>query len=161
MDQVETLCGLLGEEAAVCGALTAALREEQRAMIALEPEGIFAALGKRRALQEELGRLASHRRTLVRDVARARGADASSATELLVALPPEPRAELLGRLRTLRRSLLEARGLERQNTLLARASLQQTDELLRTLRGLVPGAHYGADAQIAAPAALESVDRRV
>src|SRR5689334_1754066 len=161
MDQVETLCALLGEEAAVCGALTTALRDEQRAMIALAPERIFATLATRRALQEELARLASRRRALVQDVARAHGTDATSATELLVVLAPAPRTQLLDRLRTLRRVLLEARGLERRNVLLARASLQHTEELLRTLRGLVPGARYGADAQIAAPATLDSVDRRV
>ena len=161
MDQVETLCGLLGDEAAVCGSLATALREEQAAMIALHPEAIFSALGKRRALQEELARFADRRRAVVRDVGRLHGADVTSATELLVVLPPEPRTELLGRLRGLRRALLEARGLERQNALLARASLRHTEDMLRTLRGLVPGAHYGADAQIAAPAALESVDRRV
>jgi hypothetical protein len=137
------------------------LREEQQAMIALAPDRIFGALGKRRDLQDELGRLASRRRALVREVAHAQGAEASSATELLVALAPGPRAELFASLRALRRALLEARGLERQNALLARASLLHTEELLRTLRGLVPGAHYGADARVAAPAALETVDRRV
>src|SRR6476660_2440642 len=115
MDQVETLCALLGEEAATCGALSTALREEQQAMVALEPERIFQALGKRRALQGEIAELASHRRALVREVARAHGADASSATELLVVLEPTPRAQLLGQLRALRRALLEARSLERQN----------------------------------------------
>jgi flagellar biosynthesis/type III secretory pathway chaperone len=161
MDQLDTLCALLGEEAGLCGTLTTALREEQQAMVALEPERIFGSLEKRRALQDELGRLATRRRALVREVARERGTDAESATELLVVLPPAPRGELLGRLRALRRALLEARGLERQNALIARASLQHTEELLQTLRGLVPGARYGADARIAAPAALESVDRRV
>jgi flagellar biosynthesis/type III secretory pathway chaperone len=161
MDRLDTLCALLGEEAALCGGLAAALREEQQAMIALQTERIFAALATRRALQDDLARLASRRRELVREVALERGTDAASATELLVALPPVRRAELFDRLRTLRRALLEARGLERQNALLARASLQHTEDLLRTLRGLVPGARYDADARLAAPAALESVDRRV
>jgi hypothetical protein len=161
VDPLETLCGLLAEEATLCGALAATLREEQRAMVALEPEAIFAALGRRRTLQGELGRLAGRRRDLVRTVAREHGADAVSATELLVVLPEAARTRLFGEVRALRRGLLEARGLERQNALIARASLRHTDELLRTLRGLVPGARYGADAQIAAPAALESVDRRV
>src|SRR5262249_50411351 len=136
------------------------LREEQQAMVALQPRRILRALGNRRAVQDGLARLASRRRDLVREVARDRGVDAASATELLVALPPVRRDELFERLRMLRRALLEARGAERQNGLLGRASLQHTEDLLRTLRGLVPGARYG-DARLAAPARLPSVDRRV
>ena len=64
-------------------------------------------------------------------------------------------------MRSLRRALLEARGLERQTSLLLDASLDTVGDLLRALRAHVPGARYGADAQVAGPATAERLDRRV
>ena len=160
-DRVETLCDVLGEETRLCGALVAVLSEEQRAVVALRPGAILACLEERQALHEELERLAAHRRTLVNDAASECGADAAqSATSLLPLLPPDPQARLRARLRALRRALLEARSLERQNALLAGASLEAIGEMLPALRALLPGVRYGADAQVDTPAAAERVDRR-
>jgi flagellar biosynthesis/type III secretory pathway chaperone len=161
MDQVDTLCAVLGDETRVCGALATVLREEQRAVVQLRPEAILACLEQRQALQDELVHLAARRRALVRDVATTRGAKTESATELLPFLPPDPQARLRARVRSLRRALLEARGLERQNGILLDASLDTVNDLLRALRAHVPGARYGADAQFAMPASTERIDRRV
>jgi flagellar biosynthesis/type III secretory pathway chaperone len=160
-DRVETLCDVLDEETRLCGALAAVLNEEQRAVVALRPGAILACLEERQALHEELERLAARRRTLVHDAASEHGADATaSATSLLPLLPPDPQARLRAQLRALRRALLEARSLERQNASLAGASLEALGEMLPALRALLPGVRYGADAQVDAPAAAERIDRR-
>jgi flagellar biosynthesis/type III secretory pathway chaperone len=145
----------------VCGALAEVLRDEQQAVVRLQPQAILACLEQRQVLQDELVRLAGLRRALVRDVASQRGASTESATALLPLLPPDPQARLRSRVRSLRRALLEARGLERQNGRLVEASLDTVTDLLRTLAALVPGARYGADAQVAPLAASERIDRRV
>ena len=156
MDQVESLCTVFRNETRVCSAIAAILRDEQEAVIRLRPGAILACLEQRQALQDELLRLVAQRRALVRDVARERGATTESATALLPLLPPEPQARLRAEVRSLRRALLEARGLERQNAVLVEAGLDSVGDLLRALRTLVPGARYGADAQVAAPAAASS-----
>jgi len=160
MDQIDALCAVLGEETRVLGNLANALRDEQRALVALRPEAIFAALVERRELGDELEGLAYGRRTLVRELGADPRASRASLATVLPGLSPDARTRLEGPLRTLRRALLEARGLERQNRRLAEASLRQTDDLLQTLRSLVPGARYGADARLAASPTLEQLDRR-
>jgi hypothetical protein len=162
MDQVETLCAVLGDETRVCGALSGVLRSEQQAVVGLRPEVILACLEERQALQDELGRLATRRRELVRELAARYGTprETESASALLPLLPPAPRDRLRDGLRELRRALLEARGLERQNDRLVGAGLESVGDLLRALRALVPGARYDADARVAAPEATEQVDRR-
>jgi hypothetical protein len=162
MDQVESLCAVLGDETRVCGALSGVLRTEQEAVVALRPEMILTCLEERQALQDELVRLSSRRRELVQELAAHYGAavERGSATALLPLLPPAPQDRLRAGLRTLRRALLEARGLERQNALLAGASLDSVGDLLRALRTLAPGARYDAGARVATPAATEQVDRR-
>lgn len=162
MDQVESLCAVLGDETRVCGALTGVLRSEQEAVVALRPVMILTCLEERQVLQDELARLSSRRRELVREIAARYGAPAApgSATGLLPLLPPAPQDRLRAGLRALRRVLLEARGLERQNALLAGASLESVGDLLRVLGALVPGARYDAGARVAAPAVTEQVDRR-
>jgi len=162
MDQFESLCSVLGDEARICSALAGVLRDEQQAVVGLHPEAIFACLERRQTLQEELLQLASLRREMVRGAASECGAaPTESATTLLPLLPPPSQVRLRVRLRALRRALLEARGLERQNALLAGASFESAGDLLRALGALVPGARYGADARVAPPAASERVDRRV
>jgi flagellar biosynthesis/type III secretory pathway chaperone len=158
-DPVENLCAVVGEEARICGELVGVLREEQQAVVALRPEAILACLEQRMAVQEELLRLTADRQALVRDLAAAHHLETPSATALLLRLPPGPGQRLRARLRSLRRTLLEARGLERQNALLAGASRDSVDELLRALQALLPGTRYGADAQVASPAATERIDR--
>jgi transposase len=161
MEQVESLCAVLGDETRVCGALAAVLRNEQRAVVGLRPEVILACLEERQGLQDELVRLVTRRRELVRDVALAYGTgDVESATALLPHLPAEPQSRVRTSVRALRRALLEARGLERQNEQLIGGSLESIGELLRALRALVPGARYDAGAQVASPPPTEQVDRR-
>ena len=159
MDQLESLCAVLGDETRLCGEIAGVLRDEQRAVVDLRPQAIFACLERREVLQGELARLVERRRALVVGVAAERGTTVPSATALLPLLPAAPQARLRSRLRALRSALLEARGLERQNSLLAGASLESVGDLLRTLRALVPGARYDAEAQVAAPAAAEQIDR--
>ncbi|TMB03273.1 MAG: flagellar protein FlgN [Deltaproteobacteria bacterium] len=143
-EQLEALCALLGEETRVCGALSGVLRDEQAAAIGLDPDGIIGCLAERRLLHEQLAQLAA-----------ARG-------ELLPLLAPKAGERVRDGLRTLRRALLEARGLGRQNALFAAASLDGVGELLRALGGLMPGARYGADARVAARGGpTNRIDRRV
>ena len=160
MEDIDRLCELLGEETRVCGELSAVLREEQQAVVRLRPEAILESLERRETLQQVLLRLADDRRHLVRAVTARYGAETLQTTALLPLLPPEPRVRVRAQLRQLRRALLEARGLERQTELLVDASLDTMGELLRTLRGLMPGARYGADAELAVPVGSERVDRR-
>jgi flagellar biosynthesis/type III secretory pathway chaperone len=160
VDQIEHLCDVLGEEARVCGDLAGVLRDEQDAVVHLRPEAILTCLERRETLQEHLVRLARQRRALVEAVAAAHGRATSRATEVLPLLPPEPQTRVRGQLRELRRALLEARGLGRQNALLLGSSLENVVDLLRTLRALVPGARYGADAQVATPSGSDRLDRR-
>lgn len=160
MDQIEHLCDVLGEEARVCGDLAGVLRDEQEAVVRLRPEAILTCLERRETLQEDLLRLARERRELVEAVSSAHGRRTSRATEVLPLLPPEPQTRVRGQLQELRRALLEARGIGRQNALLLGSSLGTIGDLLRTLRALVPGARYGADAQVATPNAADRVDRR-
>jgi len=87
-DPLEALCAVLGDEARVCGALSGALRAERDAAIVLDADAIVASLAERRALNDELARLAATRRHLVRSLARARGQTAEGVTELLPLLAP-------------------------------------------------------------------------
>lgn len=162
MDQLESLCAVLGDEARVCDALVGVLRHEQRAVVELRPDVILSCVEERLALQEELERLTGRRRALVRDLAADLGAasGARSVTVLLPFLAPDPQAQVRTRVRALRRVLLEARSLERQNELLIGSSLDHVGELMRALAALVPGARYDRGAQVATPAGLEHVDRR-
>jgi hypothetical protein len=160
VDQIDHLCEVLGEEARLCTDLAGALREEQDAVVQLRPEAILACLERREMLQERLVRLAEQRRAIVEAVAAAHGRRTSRATEVLPLLPPESQTRVRGQVRALRRALLETRGLGRQSALLIGSSLDMVGDMLRTLRALVPGARYGADAQVAAPSAADRLDRR-
>lgn len=160
MDQIDHLCDVLGEEARLCTDLAGVLRDEQDAVVQLRPEAILTCLERREALQEHLVRLAHQRRALVEAVAAAHGHATSRATEVLPLLPPGSQTRVRGQLRELRRALLEARGVGRQSALLIGSSLDTVGDLLRTLRALVPGARYGADAQVATPSASDRLDRR-
>ncbi|MFN8542737.1 MAG: flagellar export chaperone FlgN [Candidatus Binatia bacterium] len=161
MEQVERLEAVLGDEIRVCDALAGVLRDEREAVVRLRPEAILACLAERQALQDELVRLAEARRGVVRAVADRHGRATERAIEVLPLLPPEPQARVRGLVRRLRAALLVARSLERQNAQLAGGSLDHVTELLRALRGLVPGARYGADAAVAVPSGAERVDQRV
>jgi len=160
VDQIEHLCDVLGQETRLCGDLAGVLRDEQEAVVRLRPEAILACLDRRETLQEELHRLAEARRALVSAVGAAHGRPTTSATEVLPLLPPEPQARVRGQLRELRRALLEARGLGRQNQLLIGSRLDTVGDMLRALRALVPGARYGADAQVETPSGVDRLDRR-
>jgi hypothetical protein len=159
-EPVEALCGVLAEETRACGALAAVLRDEQEAVVGLRPEALVACLGRRQLLHDELARLATRRRALLHDLAVARGAAAESVPAVLPLLAPGPQARVRAEVRSLRKALLEARGLERQNRRLVAGSLDTVEELLRALRALVPGARYGADARVAAPSPTERLHRR-
>ncbi len=161
MDQVESLCAVIQEEARVCGLLAVVLRDEQRAVVGLRPQAILSCLEQRQLLHDALSRLATQRRELIREVASAGGGEAPSVTALLPLLPTASRERMRAGLRSLRGALLEARGLERQNELLIGGGLETVSELLRALRALVPGARYGADAQLAPGTAVDRLDRRV
>ena len=151
-DSVESLCGLLGEETRVCDDLADALRAEQVATVGLDPEGILVCIERRELLQEELVRLAGERRRLVSALALERGTRTERVVELLPLLPPPSQDRVRGGLRRLRGALLAARGLGRQQQLVAGASLEHVGDLLRALRALVPGVRYGADARVETPA---------
>ena len=160
MDQIEQLCEVLGREARLCDDLAGILRDEQEAVIRLRPEAILACLERRETVQEELARVARERREMVEAVGTAHGRCTSRATEVLPLLPPEPQGRVRTRLQDLRRALLAARGVGRQNALLIGSGLDTVGELLRTLRALVPGARYGADAQVATPLPADRLNRR-
>ncbi len=130
MDQLENLCVVLGEEARVCAALVGVLRDEQRAVVTLQPGAIFACLEQGEVLQEKLASLAARRRALMQKVAIGCGSVGASATAVLPLLPPAPQARLRTELRQLRRTLLEARGLERQNARLIGSGLETTSPVL-------------------------------
>ena len=162
MDREHDLAAALDEETRVARDLVAVLRREQRAMVGLAPQAIFACLEERRTLEAELGRLAGRRRTLVRACAGDPGAEvATLAAVLRTRLPPVLQERVAAGLHALRGELAAARSLERQNARLARESLASVAELIRALRGLVPGARYDAEARVDVPTALESLDRRV
>jgi len=161
-DPLEALCAVLGDEARVCGALSGVLRAERDAAIVLDADAIVASLAERRALNDELARLAATRRHLVRSLAGARGQTAEGVTELLPLLAPEPGRRVRQRLRGLRQAVLDARSLGRQNALFAASSLDGVGEMLRLLASLQPGARYGADARVAASGGpTNRIDRRV
>ena len=161
-EKLEALCAVLGDEARACGALSGILREEQAAAIHLDPDAIVASLAGRRLLHERLVELAVARRGLVCSIAREQGENAERVTELLPLLAPEPARRVRDGLRGLRRAVLEARGLGRQNALFAEASLAGIGQLLHILGGLLPGARYGADARVAASGGpTNRIDRRV
>ena len=160
MDEVERLCALLDREVEVCGTLTAVLRDEQDAMVARRPEAILLCVEQRGLLGEQLTSLASARRDVVASIATAHGAPTAEAIAVLPLLPPAPQARLRDRVRRLRAALLEARSLERQNAYLARASLDHVTDLLQTLRALVPGARYDANATLTVPDAPDRLSQR-
>jgi hypothetical protein len=160
MDQVESLCAVLSDEARLWDEVAALLRQEQRAVVELRPGTLLACLEERQALQEEVLALAARRRQLVQDVARRCGTDTERATVLIPLLPSESQDGLRTRLANLRRALLTARGLERQHARLLAGSLDGVNEIIAALRQLVPGARYDAGARMAVPPMLEQVDRR-
>jgi hypothetical protein len=160
MDQVESLCAVLSDEARLWDEVSGLLRQEQRAVVELRPGTLLACLEERQALQEEVLALAERRRRLVHDVARSCGTNTERATALLPLLPTANQEALRTRLADLRRSLLTARGLERQHAHLLAGSLDGVNEILGALRQLVPGVRYDAGARVAAPPMLEQVDRR-
>lgn len=159
MEDIDRLCSLLDEETDVCGRLSALLRDEQQAVVHLRSDDILACVEGREVLQQRLTALADARRQMVRAVTARHGAETPQALEMLPMLPLEPQHRVRRHLRKLRGALLETRGLERQTALLVGASLDGVQDMLRTLRALVPGATYGADAALAVPAIPERVDR--
>ena len=160
MDQIESLCRVLEEETRVCGVLTRVLRAEQDAVVQLRPEAIVACLEERQAVQDTLAGLAEARRAIVSDLARRFGGAASSATSLVPHLPLEQQDVVRSAVKDLRRALLAARSLERQNAILVGSSADHVNDLLAALRALVPGTRYDATARIDAPSPTEQVDRR-
>ena len=159
MQQAETLCAALSDETRVCRALADALRREQRAVVELRADAVLASLTERTELGAALADAAARRRAAAGALASTLGAGKAPANAILPLLPVPARGRVRAGMRDVRRALLEARGLERQNALLARASLASVDELLAMLRAHVPGARYGADARVEAPLP-ERVDRR-
>jgi flagellar biosynthesis/type III secretory pathway chaperone len=155
---VDALCAMLAEETRVADALAGVLRDERQAIVALRADALLDCLARRDALQEQLQALARCRHAFL--------AETSGATTpprivaLLPALPRGAQRRVREAVRRLRRSLLAARSGERQSRALADASLETTAELLAGLRALLPGTRYGADARLAPPAPLESLDRR-
>lgn len=161
MDQpIDRLCAALVEETALCETLVGVLRDEQAAVVRLQAEAIVDCVGRRERLQQDLRRAGAARREAVAAAAEALGASTTSASELLPHLPLGDRRPVETHVRALRRTLLESRGLERETARLVHANLGAVGELLRALRPFVPGARYGADAEIATPATPERVDRR-
>ena len=156
MDQTDALLGVLEKETRACEALVRTLGAERAALITLRPAAIVCSLDERQGLERELTRLAARRRELVREAAAGSGAAAPSAMAVLPRLSPERRARLSAGLGALRRALLVARGLERQNARLAAASLDGVSECLRALGALVPGVRYSADAALSTRSARAS-----
>src|SRR5207253_10085721 len=115
-DPLEALCAVLGDEARVCGALSGVLRAERDAAIVLDADAIVASLAERRALNDELARLAATRRHLVRSQAGARGQTAEGVTELLPLLAPEPARRVRQRLRCPRQADPAPRSLGRRHS---------------------------------------------
>lgn len=155
---VDALCRVLDDETRTGETLRETLRLEQSAIIGLRPEEVLACVAQRRALHDDLERLAARRRALVAEALGDGGGPTVQA--LLPRLPAEARARLRDAVRRLRRTLLEARSLERQNRILAGASLEVTGELLAALRSRLPGTRYGADARLATTTPAEALDRR-
>src|SRR5262249_9538068 len=155
---VEGLCAVLDEEARAGEALCEILRQEQRAVVGLEADIVLGCVAERRTLHHELEQLTARRRTLLLETL----GDAARPTvaALLPRLPSPERIRRQPAVRRLRKALLQARSLERQNRILAGASLEVTGDLLQALRSRMPGTRYGADARLAAPAPAESLDRR-
>ena len=160
MQQVERLVGLLDEELCVCGELGGVLRAEQAAVVRFQAETILQCVEHRTALQERLANLAAERRQVVQELTAAHAAASPHVSDLLPLLPLAPRGTVRQRMRSLRAGFLEARSLERQNALLARSSLDHVDDVLQALRGLVPGARYGADASLTVPTSAGSLSQR-
>ena len=123
MDQIDALLGVLEEETRACEALVRVLGAEREALITLRPAAILSSLAECQGLERELTRLAARRRELVREAAAGSGAGAPYVIAVLPRLSPERRAGLGAGLGALRRALLVARGLERQNARLAALSL--------------------------------------
>ena len=161
-DSLAALCAVLGDEARVCGALSGVLRAERAAAIELDADAIAANVAERRTLQEQLARLAATRRQLVRSLTGEHGATGEHVTELLPLLPAESGRRVRERLRALRRAVLDARSVGRQHALFAASSLDGIGEMLHLLGSFLPGAHYGADARVAASGGpTNRIDRRV
>jgi hypothetical protein len=165
MDEIESLCRVLEEETRVCTVLTGVLRAEQSAVVQLRPAAIVACLEERQSVQETLASLADQRRSLLRGLVDRYAPSAGSslppsATSLVPLLPLDRQVTVRRAVKGLRRALLEARGLERQNAILVGASADHVNELLAALRALVPGTRYDAAARLDPPASPEQVDRR-
>ena len=160
MEQVERLYGLLDQELDVCGELGGVLRTEQEAVVHFRAETILHCLEQRSVLQDRLAQLAEERREVVLSLAAGHATATDRVSDLLPHLPLGPRAGVRSRMRAVRAALLEARGLERQNTILARSTLDHVEDVLQALRTLVPGARYGADASLTLPTAASSLSQR-
>jgi len=154
---VNALCAMLEEEARVADALAGVLRDERQAIVALQADALLDCLARREALQEQLQVLARSRHA---SLAEASGDGPPRIVALLPALPNPAQRRVREAVRRLRRSLLVVRAGERQSRALAGASLETTAELLNGLHALRPGTRYGADARLAPPAPVESLDRR-
>jgi len=160
MADPDRLCVLLGEEAALCSALAEVLREQQQAIIALAPTTLLACLERREALAHAVLAAGQLRAEALRTLCLAHGIDADRPEHVLPRLPAVDRMRLRSALGRLREALTTVRSLERQTAQLVEGSLAHVRELVRTLAGLVPSARYGADAELAAPASAEWLDRR-
>lgn len=154
---VDALGAMLEEEARVADALAGVLRDERQAIVALQADALLDCLARREALQEQLQTLAQRRHAFL---AAACGEPPPRVVALLPSLPPPAQRRVREAVRRLRRSLLAVRAGERQSRALASASLETTAELLHGLQALLPGTRYGADARLAPPAPIESLDRR-
>lgn len=160
MEQVEQLCGVLEQELQVCSALTEVLRLEQEAIAHYRAETILQSLERRAGLQSKLATLALERQQLARTIGAQLGRVTEHVSDLVPLLTEAVGRTLRRRMRDLRTALLAARSLERQNTFLARASLDHVDDVVQALRGIMPGARYGADAALTVPAASSGLSQR-
>lgn len=160
MDDVDRLCALLDEETRLCGELTGVLRLQQQAVIGLRAADLLACLERREMLARALHDAGRARRAALESLGRALGSDAGTHPDLLPRLPLAPRTRVRQALGRLRGALTLTRSLERQTERLVGAGLAHVHELVRSLTVLVPGTRYGADAGLAAPAAVDRLDRR-
>lgn len=161
MEEVEVLGKLLAEEARVAAELAEALVAEQRATIELDAAALLAAAARKAALQEELARRAAARQAAARRLAVVVGARRERVTDLLPRLPQGSREPLRRRSRELKRALLEARTLQRQNAALLAGSLEFVGSLLEEFGTARRLGRYDARATVVGGAATDLVDRRV
>ncbi len=137
MEAFEALTGILREQAELLNALLALARAENAALVEVDHEALLTSLREQDSLAGALGRLDRDRSGAALALARHLGVPGEAGlSELCDALPPQMAEEGRALHAELRRLAAELESVNRENDVLIRQALHQTQNSIALLTGI-------------------------